>query len=179
MSRRGERRQVARLCRGAEALLTSLHLARTFTLPQLHEKVEHHRGRPVHLIPRRLPVLAPHGLWVAGDHADYVFYDRATGAVRQHQIIGHEFGHLLYDDGIGAGVDEVAAMLLPDVSPAVVTTLRQRSGYGSSAERRAEVFGTVALSRMAGWAALATDDAIDPAVLARLVATLEGGEGRC
>jgi hypothetical protein len=143
MSRRSERRQVAKLCRQAEALPTSLHVASTFTLPQLPERVERHRARPVHLIPHRLPALAPHGLWVAGDHADYVFYDCAAGAVRRHQIIGHEFGHLLYDDGIAAGVDEVTAMLLPDVSP----TIRSRwQGWSDHGPPRSESKATTSAS---------------------------------
>ena len=86
------------LYRDAEALLATLGLPWVFTLDDLHRRVERRRGRPVHLIDRELPALAPHGLWVAGDHADYVFYDGAAAPIRQHQIIGHELGHVLHDD---------------------------------------------------------------------------------
>ncbi len=79
--------RVAELCRQAGSMLAALGLGRGFTLAQLRDRVEQRRGRPLHLIPRDVPALAPHGLWVAGGHGDYVFYDRAAGPVRQHQII--------------------------------------------------------------------------------------------
>jgi hypothetical protein len=174
MSRDIASRQVTELCRQAQTMLATLGLARAFTLPQLRDRVSQRRGRPLHLIPRDLPALAPHGLWVAGEQDDYVFYDRAAGPVRQHQIIGHELGHMLFDDqATPAEVAELAIMLTPEVDPAVATNLQQRTHYHDLPERRAEVFGTVVLDRMESWAPLPA--AVDPALLARLVATL--GEG--
>jgi hypothetical protein len=176
MSRDIARSQVTELCRQAGAVLVGLGLARGFSLAQLRDRVAQRRGRALHLIPRDLPVLAPHGLWVAGEHGDYVFYDRAAGPVRQHQIIGHELGHMLFDDqATPAELDELAAMLTPDVNPVLVTNLQRRSHYHAFTERRAEVFGTVVLDRMESWSPLPV--AVDAALLARLVATL--GEGEC
>jgi len=180
MSRVDGERQIADLCRQAAAQLASLGLPHVFTIEQLHGAVEQRRVRPVHLIPRELPVLAPHGLWVAGEHADYVFYDCAVGQVRQHQIIGHEFGHLLFDgDTATVDVAGVAAKLLVDTAPALVASLAQRTSYEALAERRAEVFGTVALQRMELWSTSTPPPATDPAVLARITATLESDGPRC
>jgi hypothetical protein len=65
-------------------------------------------------------------------------------------------------------------MLAPDVDPAVATNLQRRTHYRDLSERRAEVFGTVVLHRMESWEPLPAT--VDPALLARLVATLGGGD---
>jgi hypothetical protein len=174
-----DRRRIAEILRQSTAMLTSLGLGARFTLADLHQRVEQHRARPVHLLPRQLPTLAPHGLWVAGEHGDYVFYDCTAGPVRQYQIIGHEFGHMLFDDAATAAeLTELLAMLAPDVDPALATNLRQRTSYEDLIERRAEVFGTVSLQRMDSWSHSPNPVAADPVVLARLIATLEGGYRR-
>src|SRR5207248_8552457 len=107
------------LYRQAGNRLAALGLPTVFTLAQLHAAVERHRGRSVRLIPKDLPVLAPHGLWIAAEHADYVFFDRSAGQIRQHQIVGHEFGHMLFDDDtVPAHPPELAAMIGPRPLPA-------------------------------------------------------------
>jgi hypothetical protein len=167
------------LYRLAERLLGTLALPPVFTMVQLQKAMEVHRSRTIHLVPRDLPVLAPHGVWVAGRNADYVFFDRAGGPLRQHQIIGHEFGHMLFDDeAAAADPDEIVAMLLPRPDEVTVASVRRRTGYVDAAERRAEVFGTVVTRRADPWSAPAPVPLADPEILARLVATLEG-ERRC
>ena len=176
MSRAAHERDMAELVRGAESLLTQLGLGPTFTLTDLHRRVERHRGRPVHVIARPLPAPAPHGLWIASEQADYIFYDGGAGPVRQHQIIGHELGHVLVDDGAApARLDELTAMLLPEVDPAVPARLRLRSAYDDVTERRAEVFGSVVVLRVDSWSAPPGVGPVDNAVLARLAASLEAG----
>jgi hypothetical protein len=173
------RRQTAALCRQSGALLTSLELPGTFTIIQLCQRVEQRRARRIELIPRVLPVLAPHGLWVAGERADYVFYDCSVGLVRQHQIIAHEFGHMLFDDNATvADTAELLAMLAPDLSRQTVQNLQQRTGYTRLVERRAEMFGTVAVQRTQTWSSLSRSRPVDAGQLARLIETLEGGAPR-
>jgi hypothetical protein len=175
MSRDVASNQVGELYRQAQNTLAALGLPPAFTLPQLRERVERHRGRALHLIPREVPALAPHGLWIAGEHGDYVFFDRAAGPVRQHQIIGHELGHMLFDDqATPAELAELSAMLAPEVDPALTTNLQRRTHYHDLPERRAEVFGTVVLHRTESWEPLPST--VDSALLARLVATLGGGD---
>ena len=36
-----------------------------------------------------MPAEGPHGLWVAGEHADYVFVDDSAPPLRRAQILGH------------------------------------------------------------------------------------------
>ena len=146
------REQITELYALADRMLAMLELPVVFPPALLHERVQRRRGRPVRLIARDLPPPAPHGLLIVGDRADYVFYDAAADPVRRHQIIGHEFGHLLFDDDPGAS---------------------ERSYYHAAAERRAEIFGTVALQRMADWAVRPGDPA-EPSTLERIGVALAG-----
>lgn len=169
------RSALSRLREQAERLLAALDLPATFTFAELHDRIERHRGCPVHLIPRHLPALAPHGLWVAGEFADYVFYDADAGKVRQSLIIGHEYGHMLFDDvSVPGDLEQLAAMLMPSVDPSVPQVLLARSAYDEPVERRAEIFGTVAVQRAEFWSELPATPPVDAEVSARLIATLEG-----
>lgn len=171
------------LYRLAAQRLAALDLPAVFGIAELRAAVERARGRPVRLIAKDLPVLAPHGLWIAGEQADYVFFDRAAGPIRQYQIIGHELGHMLFDDdAVPAHPAELAAVIAPQPSAEVVRVLGLRTGYSDPVERRAEVFGTVAIRRMDLWAAGASSADGTPAqqaLLARLAAALVPGEPTC
>jgi hypothetical protein len=145
---------IAALCAQAEEMLAALGLSGRFSPAVLHERVQRHRGRPLQLIARALPPPAPHGLLIVTGHADYVFYDDASDPVRRHQIIGHEFGHLLFDDQPGPGT-------------------WQRSSYEVAAERRAEVFGTVALRHMEHWSPPPANQ-FEQSTLERISAALAG-----
>jgi hypothetical protein len=160
--------------------LAGLDLPAMFTIAELRTAVERVRGRPVRLIAKELPVLAPHGLWIAGEHADYVFFDRAAGPIRQYQIIGHELGHMLFDDdAVPACPAELAAVIAPQPAVELVHVLGQRTGYTDPVERRAEAFGTVAIQRMDLWTAPAGGTPDEQAMLARLAAALVPGEPPC
>ncbi len=166
---------LSRLQQQSEQLLAALKLPQTFSFAQLHERIEQRRGRTVNLIPRRLPALAPHGLWVAGDFADYVFYDANGSQVRQSLIIGHEYGHMMFDDtSTPSDLEELAALLMPSVDPSVPEIMLGRSSYDAPIERRAEVFGTIAVQRAECWSTIPAFTPTDPEVSTRLVATLEG-----
>jgi hypothetical protein len=168
------------LYRLAAQRLTALDLPDVFTIGELRAAVEGVRGRPVRLIAKDLPVLAPHGLWIAGEHADYVFFDCAAGPIRQYQIIGHELGHMLFDDdAVPAYPAELAAMIAPQPSVDFVRVLGLRTGYSDPVERRAEVFGTVAIRRMDLWAAPTDGTPAEQALFARLAAVLVPGEPPC
>ncbi|MEV4210187.1 hypothetical protein [Micromonospora sp. NPDC049662] len=159
----------------ATQLLSALDLSSTFTFAQLHDRIECRRQRQVHLIPRHLPALAPHGLWVAGEFADYVFYDANASKVRQSLIIGHEYGHMMFDNiATPSDLECLAAMLMPSVDPSVPEIALARLTYDEPIERRAEVFGTVVVQRAESWSTIPTSAPADPRVSARLVATLEG-----
>lgn len=161
--RRDEEAQLRQLRRQSEQALDALGLSGGFTFAELHERVERRRARPVHLIARELPALAPHGLWVAGEHADYIFYAANATPVRQRLIIGHEYGHALFDVPPPSELDRTAA-------PAPLA----RSSYDVPQERRAEFFGSLAVQRAESWSDLPVTAPVDVALADRLAATLEG-----
>ncbi|MFG2039949.1 ImmA/IrrE family metallo-endopeptidase [Dactylosporangium sp. NPDC048998] len=136
MSRYSDDALVLTLVREAGAVLDGLGLAGTFTLAELHTGIERRRGRPIEIRHHPMPPEGPHGLWVMGETADYVFVDESAPPLRRTQIIGHEFGHMLFDD---------RGDPLPG-EPALHACAR--SGYDEMIEQRCEWFGTVVLQRL-------------------------------
>src|SRR5262249_28254676 len=125
MSRYSDDTLVLALVRQAGALLDKLGLPDTFTIEQLHRCIERERGRPIHMIPHPMPPQGPHGMWVMGRTDDSVFYDEVAPPVRKLQIIGHEFGHIVFNDEGGtaqlAEFAELADPLLPEGVPDAMT----------------------------------------------------------
>jgi hypothetical protein len=74
---------------------------------------------------------------------------------------------------------ELAAVIAPQPSVDVVRVLGLRTSYTDPIERRAEVFGTVAIRRMDLWATPADGTPAEQALLARLAAALVPGEPPC
>ena len=169
---------LAALSRDADAALRTLGLRSTFTLDDLHCRMEWLRGRPVRLIPTDLPVLAPHGAWIAAEAADYIFFDRSGGPLLTTQIIGHEYGHMVYDAAALATVTPLIAAPRP-AGGAVRGATLAHAGYHPFRERRAEVFGTVVVQRVAPWSSQGGITRAGPPDLpARMMAALEGGRVR-
>jgi hypothetical protein len=172
MSRYSDDTLVLTLVRQAGMLLDKLGLPDTFTIDQLHRCVERERGRPIHLIPRPMPPEGPHGMWVMGRTDDYVFFDQVAPPVRKLQIIGHEFGHIIFnDEGSASQLADLTDPLLPKGVPDAVTDVGAlalsactRTVYDDMIEQRCEWFGTVVVQRIDHSAPLllpVTDD-IDP-----------------
>jgi hypothetical protein len=60
-------------------------------------------------------------------------------------------GHVLFDDALPAqGIEELTKLLMPDLDTSTVRA-RGRTSYELPAERRAEVFGTVVVTRLHSW----------------------------
>jgi hypothetical protein len=98
-------------------------------------------------------------MWVAGERDDYVFYDETAPPLRRQQIIGHEFGHIVYDDQGGSiRPDQLAALLPPEHVPAQPGAVNARTlaactrtAYDDMVEQRCEWFGTVVVQRINAW----------------------------
>jgi hypothetical protein len=154
MSRYSDDTLVLTLVRQARTVLDQLGLPGSFTVDELHRRVEEHRGRRIRLIAHPLPAHGPHGMWIAGGTDDYIFYDRSAPPLRRLQIIGHEFGHVLFDDEGGPMRPEHAAALpLPEAVAdrtvnARMLTACTRTAYDDLIEQRCEWFGTVVVQRV-------------------------------
>jgi hypothetical protein len=128
MARYSDDDLVLTLVRQAGAVLDDLGLPGPFTLDELHAAVEARRGRPIEVREHPMPAAGPHGLWVAGECTDYVFVDAGAPPLRRAQILGHEYGHILFDAPSEHGC--------------------ARSGYEELIEQRCEWFGTVVIQRV-------------------------------
>lgn len=117
-------------------------------------------------------------MWVAGELADYVFYAANASQVRQRLIISHEYGHMIFDAAAApADLEQVAAMLMPDVDRSVPQAMLARRAYDEPIEQRAEMFGTIVVQRAESWSDMPVSAPADPTVYARLIATMEGRPG--
>lgn len=109
----------------------------------LAEHLGARRGRPVHLLAQ--PQLGePSGMWVAGAHADYVFYDEALTGLHREHVIAHELAHIAFGHGHEHDVaPQITSSLLPDLDPKTLRTMLERGSYNDVEEREAEVFASL------------------------------------
>jgi hypothetical protein len=152
MSRHSDDTLVLALVRQARAMLDELGLPESFPLAELHRRVEQRHGRRIHLIPHALPAEGPHGMWVIGDTDDYVFFDESAPPLRRLQIIGHELGHIVFQDK-GRPVQDESLPGLPPAERAHNVNMRTlsactRTAYDDLVEQRCEWFGTVVVQRV-------------------------------
>ena len=125
-------------------LVRDLGLPPTFTIAQLCRHIEARRGRRIHLQPHPMPPDGPHGMWVRGECDDYVFFDAGAPPLRRLQIIGHELGHIVFDDeGRPLPAEHRPATL--DTGAVNACT---RTAYDDIVEQRCEWFGTIVVQRV-------------------------------
>jgi hypothetical protein len=159
--------------RASLELLNQLGLPKTFTLADLKRAIESHLGKTIYIIARPMPATGPTGLSIGAMQGEYVFYAEDAKPLQRTVIIGHEFGHILFDGHTPpANRQDLLATVLPERSIVGITRLAARTYWTSDRERRAEVFGSVVAARVVGWGDL-PPPGTDLAVLARLIAALE------
>jgi hypothetical protein len=172
-----EFRQLRRRC---EALIADLTIPEPFDLEGFCANLVRTHGRPIHLLPVSLPADAPCGLWVAGEHGDYIAYEAGTSPVHQRHIILHEIGHLL---GRHEPQEQLhgsqARALFPSLSPETVRRILRRTSYTTDEEREAELIASLILRRIqpSPSAPAAPLRPADAAVLHRLAEAMERTEG--
>jgi hypothetical protein len=117
------------------------------------------------------------GLWVRVPSADLFFYEQATSPYHKDHVVGHEAGHLAFDDPTVQILDEDELAGLIGLNPVTVERVLGRNGsYDKPRERRAEMFGTVVndLAIRAGPVAPPAAPSEAAEVLSRLYAALTG-----
>jgi hypothetical protein len=156
-----------RLQRRCQAKLDELQLTFPvpFTIPGFCQLLGQRFGRQI--VPSPVDTqTGPCGLWVATVDTDYFFYERATSALHQELIVGHEAGHLvLGHDSVEVMHDEVAGIL--GLKPALVQRMLARKSYSTAEEQEAEVFGTLVVHQ-AVHAVVPARQPADPGVAAVL-----------
>jgi len=142
-------RELTRLRAACEARLAQITVPDPFTLETFCQAVAEHRDRPVRLHSIALAAPAqPFALWVGTDDADHIVVDAAATGWHRDHLACHEIGHMLFDHTTDQAVtDQAAALLLPDLDPAMIRKVLGRHAYGTQQEREAEMTATVVLER--------------------------------
>jgi hypothetical protein len=131
-------RKLEKECR---RLIADVEVPDPFDLSVFLSYVAARRGRDLHLHPQPALDGAPCGLWLATDRADHVFYAAGTGRLHRQHIILHEVGHMLCDHhSPGLPTPDIA---LPDLDPATVARVLNRSAYTAPQEQVAEMIATM------------------------------------
>ncbi|MFF0659138.1 hypothetical protein [Micromonospora tulbaghiae] len=150
---------LSRLRKRCEQLLAALDVPEPFDIHTLCQVLGERRGRPIHLVPIKLPAHTVCGMFVPTGEFDAIFYEQDTSSLHQMVIIGHELGHLIAGHQTAEILDQDASrMLLPDLDPELVQRSLGRSNYAAAEEREAEMIGSL-LIRRAHSVATRQDDA--------------------
>jgi hypothetical protein len=129
--------------------LRDVHVPDPFDLAVFCAEIARWRGRPLFL--HEIPgpgAGSPCGVWFATDSGDHIFHAAGTTALHRQHIVLHEIAHLLCDHTAGnVGFAELAAMLLPDIDPATVTSVLARTSYEGRQEQLAEMMASLIVGR--------------------------------
>lgn len=162
------------LRRRCDDRLRGLDIPRPFDVERLCDSVARRRGRPIHLLPMRLPGAGPCGLWICGERDDYIVYQQETTPLHQEHIILHEIGHLVCGHrGTAPPDDAGGGSMFTHLAPETVRTMLPRTRYSSQEEREAEMLASLVVQRARRQ--LPVEHHTDPgtaAILARLEATM-------
>jgi hypothetical protein len=154
-----------------EAKLRKIDLPSPFDLRVFCERVEAQRQRQLILHPV-LTTVGPCGLWVSTPLADHIFYEQATTPFHQLGIILHEISHLLCEHHPNpASVQDLPALLFPDLQPDLLHRVLQRTRYSSEEEQEAELLASLILEKVLGTSTRTGKPASTP--IGRLVGDLE------
>ena len=135
------------LRRRCEARLQQVPLPAPFEVRGFARRLARQRGRPIQLRPMKSGA-GPHGLWLATEEADIVFYEQRTSSAHREHIILHELCHMLCGHELRLA-DEIAGFqtLAPDLAPETIARMLGRSSYSDDDEREAELLASLILER--------------------------------
>jgi hypothetical protein len=133
-------------------LVDGLDIPVPFDADVLCARVAAGRGRPLHLRAIPMPTGGPCGVWVSAAERDFIFFEAYTSGLHQEHIKLHELGHLLSNHQTSAALaPETSRLLLPNLDPAVVNRVLQRTHYTEHEEREAEMIASLILERANRW----------------------------
>ncbi|GIJ30319.1 hypothetical protein Vqi01_54810 [Micromonospora qiuiae] len=137
-----------RLRKRCEKIVAELEIPEPFEIRKLCDVLGERRGRPIHLVPIKLPAHTVCGMCVPTREFDAIFFEQETSPLHQLLIIGHELGHLIAGHQATEVLDpDASRLLLPDLDPALVRRSLGRSNYAADEEREAEMIGSLILRR--------------------------------
>jgi len=142
-------RQIRRRCR---ALVRTLDIPSPFDAHQFCASLAAKRGRPIELVPMVMPDNYPCGRTAVTAERDYIFYEENAPGIHQQHIIIHEAGHLLLNhESETALTSDESRQLFPNLDPALVRRVLNRTEYSAVKEQEAEIFATLILAKANMW----------------------------
>ena len=133
-----------------QARLRTLQLPIPFDVFAFAHSLASQRGRPIR-VQSVATLFGPHGLWLATEAADVIFYQQNTSPLHQDHIILHELSHLLCGHQAGRLAEtDLPALLFPHISAGTVQRLLARTAYSTDDEREAELLASLIRERAAG-----------------------------
>ncbi|MFF8828131.1 toxin [Streptomyces sp. NPDC015131] len=145
------RSRLKKLRKDGARRLAALNLPQAADVAELCRHLSEIRGRPITLVPMRMPASHPCGMWVAARDEDLIFYDANTTSAHQEHIILHELGHIICCHRGAGWLDEASARLLfPNLDPDLVRDMLLRATYDDVQEQEAEVIAYLLSQRVGG-----------------------------
>ncbi|WP_433855497.1 hypothetical protein [Streptomyces kronopolitis] len=136
-------RELRRRCKRE---LRALNVQPPLQVDELCRQLGERRGRPIRLVPHRMPVPGPFGAWIATPSADYILFQQETTPSHQRHIVLHEVGHILADhQSEEVDDEELWKGAVPNLAPGSVRRLLRRTSYDEEHERQAELVATIVL----------------------------------
>jgi hypothetical protein len=137
--------------RRLKELVSALDIPTPFDADELCKRIAAVRGRPLELRAIVMPVEAP-GLLVSAAGRFWIFFERYTTELHQEQVKLHEAGHLFLAHEATDVLDpETSRLLLPNLDPATVQHMLQRTCYTRRQERDAETVASLILEQANRW----------------------------
>jgi hypothetical protein len=143
-------RDLRRHCdRHVRSLVEAGGIPDPFTLDEFVARLAARRGRRIELHPNDYVPGGVCGIWLELADVDIIVYAR-TALLHQEHIVLHEVGHMLGNHrGQAERQDDLMRILMPDLDPAMVQSLLNRSSYTDTEEQEAELLATLILERVA------------------------------
>ncbi|MFF5784675.1 ImmA/IrrE family metallo-endopeptidase [Streptomyces sp. NPDC012693] len=123
------------------------------SIDELCSVVGERRGRAVRLVPLRLPVGSPDGLWISTSTEEFIVFEERLAPIHGRQVILHELGHALCDhQATEVMTEDSSRLLLPSLDPDTVRRTLGREHSRTEAEIEAEYVGTLLSTYVNSWA---------------------------
>jgi hypothetical protein len=172
--------RLGQLRRRCEARLRDLGIPEPYDPGTFVDQLAERRGRPIRLLP--LPAglghEAPCGIWLATEHEDWVFVERATSPLHRDHILFHELAHMLFGHGDDRSQIDPVPGVLGNLDGDMVRRVLGRTSYTTEEEQEAEMLASLILARVRRSHSPAPPPSPDiAAVLDRAARTLGNGRG--
>lgn len=124
-------------------IIRSLPIPRPFDELTFLTAVAQQRGKPIELLRTPLDTSGHCGMFASCDAVDYIVHRTDMTALHALHHDMHELGHLLLGHGSPANSTDALHLLLPELSPRLISRILGRGRYNPHEEREADLFASL------------------------------------